>query len=102
MKRVAALAAILRLALALDRTHQQNVQGVRAQVSEECVEIIVDASGDADVDLWAAQSKVELFEEVFGREVVFTTSDSAAQRGNEGSTEPVEPIEAAANRTRPR
>jgi exopolyphosphatase/guanosine-5'-triphosphate,3'-diphosphate pyrophosphatase len=98
-RRVAALAAILRLALALDRTHQQNVQGVRAKVSEESVEIMVAASGDADVDLWAAQSKVELFEQVFGRDVAITAS---MQRGDDGSTEAPEPIEAAANRARPR
>ena len=51
---------------------------VRADVADGSVEITVDAQGDADVDLWAARSKVELFEKVFDREVVFSANDSAA------------------------
>jgi exopolyphosphatase/guanosine-5'-triphosphate,3'-diphosphate pyrophosphatase len=73
-RRVASLAAILRLALALDRTHQQHVAEVRARVEKDGVQISVQATGDADVDLWAASRKVELFEKVFGREVFFSTA----------------------------
>lgn len=72
--RVAALAAILRLALALDRTHQQHVEEVVARVEKDHVQITVKAHGDADVDLWAARRKVELFEKVFGREVYFSAT----------------------------
>jgi exopolyphosphatase/guanosine-5'-triphosphate,3'-diphosphate pyrophosphatase len=71
-RRVASLAAILRLALALDRTHQQHVGEVRAAVRAGSVKIVVEAHGDADVDLWAAERKVELFEKVFGRKVRFS------------------------------
>lgn len=74
--RVSQLAAILRLALALDRTHQQRVEQVRAKVRDDVVEITVQASADPEVDLWAARRKVELFEKVFGREVVFSVSGS--------------------------
>ena len=70
-RRVASLAAILRLALALDRTHQQNVSEVRARLRDDGVQIIVRSHGDAEVDLWAAERKVELFEKVFGRKVRF-------------------------------
>lgn len=77
-RRVAALAAILRLALALDRTHQQHVAEVRARVEKDSVQISVKAHGDADVDLWAASRKVELFESVFGREVFFSTDGQDA------------------------
>jgi exopolyphosphatase/guanosine-5'-triphosphate,3'-diphosphate pyrophosphatase len=70
--RVRALAAILRLALALDRTHQQHVGEVRARVGEDGVRIIVQSQGDTDVDLWAAERKVELFEKVFDRKVRFS------------------------------
>ena len=72
--RVAALAAVLRLALALDRTHQQHVEEVVAKVEDDAVKITVKAHGDADVDLWAARRKVELFETVFGREVFFSAT----------------------------
>jgi exopolyphosphatase / guanosine-5'-triphosphate,3'-diphosphate pyrophosphatase len=75
--RVRALAAILRLALALDRTHQQHVGEVRARVTDEGVRIVVQAHGDAEVDLWAAERKVELFEQVFGRQVKFTARDNS-------------------------
>jgi exopolyphosphatase/guanosine-5'-triphosphate,3'-diphosphate pyrophosphatase len=75
-RRVAALASILRLALALDRTHQQHVEEVRAVVDNGHVAIAVRAHGDADVDLWAARSKVELFEQVFGRELLFSIGDA--------------------------
>jgi exopolyphosphatase/guanosine-5'-triphosphate,3'-diphosphate pyrophosphatase len=76
-RRVAALAAILRLALALDRTHQQHVEEVRTRVADDRVRILIKARGDAEVDLWAAQRKVELFEKVFKRKVEF-----AARRAN--------------------
>lgn len=70
--RVRALAAILRVALALDRTHQQNVADVRARVTEDGVRIVIQSQGDTDVDLWAAERKVDMFEKVFGRKVKFT------------------------------
>jgi exopolyphosphatase/guanosine-5'-triphosphate,3'-diphosphate pyrophosphatase len=84
-RRVAALAAILRLALALDRTHQQRVEEVRTRVADGSVRITVEAVGDADVDLWAAERKVELFEKVFGRKVRFTARGVAAPRRNRRS-----------------
>jgi exopolyphosphatase/guanosine-5'-triphosphate,3'-diphosphate pyrophosphatase len=76
-RRVSALAAILRLALALDRTHQQHVAEVRARVSDGEVRINVQANGDAEVDVWAAERKVELFEKVFGRKVRFSARNTA-------------------------
>jgi exopolyphosphatase/guanosine-5'-triphosphate,3'-diphosphate pyrophosphatase len=79
-KRVCALAAILRLALALDRTHQQHVSEVRARVRDDGVRIVVEADRDADVDLWAAERKVDLFEKVFGRKVRFAASTSNVNR----------------------
>jgi exopolyphosphatase/guanosine-5'-triphosphate,3'-diphosphate pyrophosphatase len=78
-RRVSALAAILRLALALDRTHQQNVANVRTKVTPRRVQITVDSHGDAEVDLWAAERKVELFQKVFGREVRFIARDAASE-----------------------
>jgi exopolyphosphatase/guanosine-5'-triphosphate,3'-diphosphate pyrophosphatase len=85
-RRVSALAAILRLALALDRTHQQNVATVRTRVTARRVRITIDSHGDANVDLWAAERKVELFQKVFGREVVFSARDVAAE--NQAATRP--------------
>jgi exopolyphosphatase/guanosine-5'-triphosphate,3'-diphosphate pyrophosphatase len=78
-RRVASLAAILRLALALDRTHQQHVESVRARVRDDRVVIIVEAQGDAEVDVWAAERKVELFEKVFNRKVRFSARNGQSR-----------------------
>jgi exopolyphosphatase/guanosine-5'-triphosphate,3'-diphosphate pyrophosphatase len=79
-QRVRRLAAILRVALALDRTHQQNVADVRARVTEELVRIVIQAQGDTDVDVWAAERKVDMFEKVFGRKVKFVARQAAERR----------------------
>jgi exopolyphosphatase / guanosine-5'-triphosphate,3'-diphosphate pyrophosphatase len=67
---VAQLASLLRLALALDRTHQQQVQHLVGTVSDGQVVLQVAAKHNADVDIWAARRKVDLFERTFGRQVV--------------------------------
>ncbi|TWT94792.1 Exopolyphosphatase [Botrimarina colliarenosi] len=72
--RVAKMAAILRVALALDRTHQQQVSDLSVEVTKSTVQIAVSSTGDAEVDLWAARRKVDLFERVFGRQVEFTVA----------------------------
>lgn len=69
--RVAKMAAILRVALALDRTHRQKVVDLAVNVNDQAVEVAIRADGDAEVDLWAARRKVDLFERVFGRRVYF-------------------------------
>jgi exopolyphosphatase/guanosine-5'-triphosphate,3'-diphosphate pyrophosphatase len=79
-QRVKPLAAILRLALALDRTHQQNVADVRARVLDDAVRITILSQGDAEVDVWAAERKVDLFEKVFGRPVRFSTRNTLKPR----------------------
>ncbi len=90
-KRVCELAAILRLALALDRTHQQHVGEVRARVRDDVVRIVVQSEGDANVDLWAAERKVDLFEKVFGRKVRFSARDTAARSRKKRRSRPIRP-----------
>jgi exopolyphosphatase/guanosine-5'-triphosphate,3'-diphosphate pyrophosphatase len=84
--RVRALAAILRLALALDRTHRQHVGEVKARMRPDGVRIVVQAHADADVDVWAAERKVELFEKVFGRKVWFSARGLAKRTNRKRST----------------
>lgn len=67
---VGQLAAILRVALALDREHQQRVQELACSVSNDKVVLRVAAKESAEVDIWAAQRKVDLFERTFARQVV--------------------------------
>jgi exopolyphosphatase / guanosine-5'-triphosphate,3'-diphosphate pyrophosphatase len=96
--RVAALAAILRLALALDRTHQQHVAEVRARVTGDGVTINVQSNGDADVDVWAAERKVELFEKVFGRKVRFSARNTALRSSRRRRSKTVRPRRTRASR----
>jgi exopolyphosphatase/guanosine-5'-triphosphate,3'-diphosphate pyrophosphatase len=90
-KRVCELAAILRLALALDRTHQQHIGEVRARVRDDIVRIVVQSQDDANVDLWAAERKVDLFEKVFGRKVRFSAREPAAPSRSKRRSRPIRP-----------
>ncbi len=70
-RRVRYLAAILRIADALDRTHVRVVRAVRCSVLPRTVEVRVDADGDPELELWAARRKGDLFEELCGRKLRF-------------------------------
>jgi exopolyphosphatase/guanosine-5'-triphosphate,3'-diphosphate pyrophosphatase len=90
-QRVCALAAILRLAFSLDRTHQQHVGEVRARVRDDVVRIVVQSEEDANVDLWAAERKVDLFEKVFGRKVRFSARATASRSRKKRRSRPIRP-----------
>ncbi|MGE0605909.1 MAG: HD domain-containing protein [Pirellulales bacterium] len=68
-RRVKRLAAILRLAGGLDRSHTQQVQSVAIDISGSAVERSVDLrviSVDLpEVDLWGAKKRAEIFEGAF-------------------------------------
>ena len=65
------LAALLRISDGLDRTHFSVVHTVNVKVGKTVViEAVV--SGDAEMELWAAKSRADLFEQVFRRRVGFT------------------------------
>ncbi|MBL8114223.1 MAG: Ppx/GppA family phosphatase [Acidobacteria bacterium] len=63
------LAAILRLADALDRSHRQMVTNVDVSVRRRRIVLGLDVAGSPDLELWAAGRKSDLFESVFGRSV---------------------------------
>ena len=63
--RVKRLAAILRLAGGLDRSHSQQVTAVDATAGPSGVDLCVHSADDPDVDLWGARRRTRLFEEVF-------------------------------------
>lgn len=60
-------AAILRIANALDRTHRQNVRGVKAKISNKKVELRLTIMSDAEIEIWAVSRVKEMFEDVFER-----------------------------------
>jgi exopolyphosphatase/guanosine-5'-triphosphate,3'-diphosphate pyrophosphatase len=70
---VTKLSAILRIADGLDRTHNFVVEDIKCVINEKEVKIILSTSKDtsADMEIWGAESKKGLFEEVFGVKVSF-------------------------------
>jgi exopolyphosphatase/guanosine-5'-triphosphate,3'-diphosphate pyrophosphatase len=63
------LAAILRVADGLDRTHMQSVRDVTLAATPESVELSLAADAEPAVDIWGAVRKAGLFRKVFGRVV---------------------------------
>jgi len=67
---VRALASLLRIADALDRTHTGVLRGAAVVVSPGRLVIEVDAGGrDADLELWAAERRVDLLSRLVDRPV---------------------------------
>jgi exopolyphosphatase/guanosine-5'-triphosphate,3'-diphosphate pyrophosphatase len=64
------IAAILRLADALDREHQTKVASVEAKIGQRYLDLVLTAANAADGDLalehWAVHRKGSLFVEAFG------------------------------------
>lgn len=67
---VAKLTAILRLANAMDRSHYQKVQGLRAVLKDRELQLIIDCNRDISLELGLLKEKVKFFEEVFGIRLV--------------------------------
>lgn len=72
-KRVSRLAALLRLADALDREHQSRVRELRPELRKRKLVLHVDGDGDLLLERWAVAKKGDLFTELFGREVQLRT-----------------------------
>jgi exopolyphosphatase/guanosine-5'-triphosphate,3'-diphosphate pyrophosphatase len=64
------LAAILRIANALDAEHLQKVRDLRLHKGEKAWVIELDASGDVTMEQLAATARADMFMEVFGRTLV--------------------------------
>ncbi len=65
------LASLLRIADGLDRTHFSLVQAVRVKFGKQ-ITIELQLTGDAEMELWAAKSRADLFEQVFHRRTQFS------------------------------
>ena len=63
---VAKLAAILRLANALDRSHYQKIKGLRTQMKDRELTVTMDSDQDVSLELGLLEDKVAFFEEIFG------------------------------------
>ena len=74
------LAAILRVADGLDRTHGSVVKAVRARTGRKAVRISVTASRNPSIELDDARRKSGLFEKAFGRSLVFSPYRAPARK----------------------
>jgi exopolyphosphatase/guanosine-5'-triphosphate,3'-diphosphate pyrophosphatase len=70
------LAALLRLANALDASHQQPVREARAAVRGGAVSLRLRTRGPADLELWEAERESRFFQEVFRKRVELSTRRS--------------------------
>ena len=79
--KVRGLAAILRIADALDREHLGKVQSVRADIDVKARKMHLIATGDEHRELeeWTVRAKSELFREVFDLEVSLTASSASVR-----------------------
>src|SRR5439155_26748658 len=64
---VRTLAAILRLAESLDRSHSQSLSGVELHDRDEDMLLQVRTTGDAELELWAAARHAAPFEQLIGK-----------------------------------
>ena len=72
--RVRGLAAILRIADALDREHLGKVKSVRAKIDSHKGKLLLTVEGEEDRELeeWTVRAKSELLRDVFDLDVAFT------------------------------
>lgn len=65
-RRVKWMAAILRIADALDRSHFSVVESIRLRKYEKKLLFQLEATNDAEYELWEARQKADLFENLIG------------------------------------
>jgi exopolyphosphatase/guanosine-5'-triphosphate,3'-diphosphate pyrophosphatase len=68
-KTVSRLAAILRLADALDREHNQTVRSVTVRVEKQKILLKISGRGDFLLERWSVEKKSDLYKDVFGYSV---------------------------------
>jgi exopolyphosphatase/guanosine-5'-triphosphate,3'-diphosphate pyrophosphatase len=69
------LSAFLRIADGLDRSQFSVIQDLRVRVGDPLT-VTVQTTGDAELELWAARGRADLFEKIFKRPIRFETASS--------------------------
>lgn len=78
---VCRLAAILRVADALDRSHDNRVQDLRCVHEGQLVHLQLRSSQHCDNEIWAAEQRSDLFEQVFNCRLTFSRRALARRAG---------------------
>lgn len=73
-QRTLKLAAILRIADALDREHMQRVREVQIRLGKETVRLLALGSGDLLLEAWSLRRKADFFEKVYTKKLTLETS----------------------------
>ncbi len=73
------LAALLRIADALDRDHKGRVRSLRCEIGADYVSVIALCSREVETMLWRLEERADLFTEVFGRSVELITTLTSAE-----------------------
>jgi exopolyphosphatase/guanosine-5'-triphosphate,3'-diphosphate pyrophosphatase len=76
------LSGILRVADGLDRTHSQCVTGLRCEIADGHIRVVLDAGTDPQVEIWDAERKAELFERSFDARVELIWSEDAEKQAS--------------------
>ncbi len=74
-ERVRRLAAILRIADALDKEHREKIQKIEVRRKEDLIEIAAGRNGDLLLERWALEKKADMFRRVFGARVVLVSRE---------------------------
>jgi exopolyphosphatase/guanosine-5'-triphosphate,3'-diphosphate pyrophosphatase len=64
-------AALLRMADGLDRSHASAVSKVQCRIRDDKVKCVLSSTTDAELEIWGARRKMQLFNKVFGRKMTF-------------------------------
>ncbi len=79
-ERVRKLAAMLRVADALDREHVGRVVSLDARIAEDAVVLKVQTNGSLTLETWALRKKGKMFESTFGKPVRLEVDPSGGER----------------------
>lgn len=77
-ERVSRLAALLRVADALDREHLQQISEMRARVEDDELRLAIAGRGDLIPEQWALKKKAQLFERLFDLDVRLAVTGGAS------------------------
>lgn len=82
-RRVRQLAALLRIAEGLDRSHFQNVTALRVRLNGDALHLQVATKGDPQLEVWSGEEEGALFSSVFDRDIQVEPKAMNASVGGE-------------------